>query len=134
MQPLDAHTKPLDGHQKPLDGHQKAANGDFGKLRRKLLYAAGRIEARYVKNCGMLREELRHAVRKIAVCYVKNFCTLCGRIAVRNVKNCSTLCGDCGMLRGRLLYAAEEIAARCGEDCSVLHEPLQHAAQKEVPK
>ena len=90
-------------------------------MRRKLLYAAGRIEARYVKNCGMLREELRHAVRKIAVCYVKNFCTLCGRIAVRNVKNCSTLCGDCGMLCGRLRYAAWKIAVRCGGDCSTLN-------------
>lgn len=41
---------------------------------------------------------------------------------------------DCCMLRRRFRYAVGEIAARCGEDCSTLHEPLQHAAQKEVPK
>ena len=35
---------------------------------------------------------------------------------------------DCCTLRGRLMYAAEEIAARCGEDCSTLRRRLQHAA------
>lgn len=44
------------------------------------MYAAGRIAARYVKNCGTLREELQYAMWKIAVCYVKNFCTLCGKL------------------------------------------------------
>ena len=33
------------------------------------------------------------------------------------------------MLRRRFRYAVGEIAARCGEDCSVLHEPLQRAAR-----
>ena len=83
-----------------------SCGGNYCMLRRKLLYATGRIAARYVKNCSMPCEELRHAMWKIAVCYVKNYCTPCGRIAVRNVKNCSTLCEDCRMLCGRLLYAA----------------------------